>query len=140
MEKEYILNKCKIFWGVFLILLIAGSFSACSRNDESRSSDYGPFDLRDALDRETENATLDQLVSAVKNLSGDNFFLVMSHAEGFIQTMYTEEGFHVEYSHADGYFHGSDYLTEAELITLFSSYYQGDESWTELVDWEEWNK
>ena len=135
---EGVQKKCVFF--LVVMLLSIGVLVSCGDDgptvDAVAPGDAAPFSLRMADGSEIEEATHQQLVEWLESLDSDNHFLVMSHRGGFVQTMTDGETFYVQYNLGQHY-EGVEYLDLDEITTLFSLYYQGDESWKEMVEWQE---
>lgn len=84
-----------------------------------------------------EDPSLTKLLDMIKSLDDDNFFITLSHPDGFLQAAYSEDGFYAEYSGVNGYFGADKALTLKETLELFSNYYNNIENWKGNISWEE---
>ena len=110
-----------------------------SSSDEAQSvSDAGVFHLRDALDREQDNATLEKTAAALDTLSEENFFLVISRGNDFVQVMLDEEAYYVEYADDSGHFSAQESVPRDELMQLLQRFSRAEQDWQQGIDWAEW--
>jgi len=103
----------------------------------AEADDLGPFTVETADGTEIADASLEQVVEVIKSLDSDNFFLIMHNRDGFIQAMIEGDEFYVEYNDGTSQYSAAEYLSIDETVNVFSLYYRGDDSWLDIVEWEE---
>lgn len=81
------------------------------------------------------SASLEQVLEGIESLDEDNFFLILSHEGGFVQTAYSDGEYYVEYNEEGEQFAGTELLSLEEVTELFSLYYRGEEGWMDIVEW-----
>jgi hypothetical protein len=107
-----------------------------SGDEAAEVASYGPFDVETAVGDIVSSATLEQVVEGLESLDDDNFFLTMSHDNGFVQTAVSDDDrYYVEYNDGENQYAGVETLTRDEVIQLFSMYYRGDSEWKDIVEW-----
>ncbi len=114
--------------------------------DQAADADHGlsgadedarPFSLRMADGTELESVSYDQLTEGLQSLDSDNFFLVLSRDDDFIQTAVSENGYIVEYSEGGNHYTSAEIVSEEEMMRFFSMYYNGEDGWKDLFEWKE---
>lgn len=92
------------------------------------------FSVEMASGEEYVKPTVDKLKASLKSLDDDNFFLILSSNDGFIQTSTSEKGFIVQHNHGKGMFEAEAYFTFDELVEIFTAYLKkGD--WKSKAKW-----
>ena len=81
------------------------------------------------------SASLEQVLEGIESLDEDNFFLILSHEGGFVQTAYSDGEYYVEYNEEGEQFAGTELLSLEDVTELFSLYYRGEEGWMDIVEW-----
>lgn len=80
------------------------------------------------------NPTIDKLKASLKSLDDDNFFLILSNNDGFIQTSTSDNVYIVQHNHGKGMFEAEDFFTFDELVDIFSAYLK-KEDWKSKAKW-----
>lgn len=108
----------------------AGSY--CGLNGATQS-----FSLRMADGTEIESVSYDQLIEGLESLDSDNFFLVLSRGNDFIQTAVIENGYLVEYKKDNNQYTSVEGVPGDEMKRFFSMYYNQDDGWKDLFEWKD---
>lgn len=112
--------------------------SAASTASTAGTTSTETFLLNNALGRTWEEATHQQMLDAIEELDGDNFFLVLAGETAVLQTMYEGGQFFVDYQDATEHVHGLEYLSRDEMTEMYSRFYRGDSTWRDMVEWGEY--
>jgi len=83
-----------------------------------------------------ESPSDQKIEEALQSLNDDNFFMILSGKEGFIQTSTSEQGFIVQYSDEGGMFEAEEYFTFEKLVDIFIAYIN-QQDWKEMATWIE---
>lgn len=79
--------------------------------------------------------TQEKIVECLNSLDEDNFFIILSEKENFLQAAYSDEGFVVEYKENGILYAANDILSKESAIDLFIKYFQGQKDWNKNVTW-----
>ena len=139
-----------IFLCVVLIVSACGKDSPAPdetlKDDKAVDTDRGvavtdeydqPFSLRMADDTEIESVSYDQMMEGLESLDSYNFFLVLSEGDDFIQTAVIEGGYLVEYKKDGNHYTSVEAVEEDEMKRFFSMYYNREDGWKDLFEWED---
>ncbi|MEE4196151.1 MAG: hypothetical protein V2I54_00775 [Bacteroidales bacterium] len=83
-----------------------------------------------------ENPSDKKIIEALQSLNDDNFFMILSGKDGFIQTSTSEQGFIVQYSDEDGMFEAEEYFSLDKLEEIFIAYVN-QQNWKKMATWVE---
>lgn len=77
-----------------------------------------------------------KLVECINSLDDDNFFIILTNKEDFIQAAFSDGNFVVEYKENGQQFAAEKVLTKEETIQLFKDYYQEKDNWKKEIVWK----
>ena len=95
------------------------------------------YSLRMADGTELESVTYEQLMEGLQSLDSDNFFLVLTRGEDFIQTSIIEGGYLVEYKEDGEHQTSVEVISEEDMMRFFSMYYRQEDGWKDLFEWKD---
>ncbi len=75
------------------------------------------------------------LVESFNTLSDDNFFISLTNKEDYIQVAYSDKGYSVDYSDANGHFMAKGFLEKEETLQLLIDYLHQKEDWNKNQTW-----
>ena len=79
----------------------------------------------------------EKLKEAVARLDDENFFMILTSDDNFIQAAYSDQGYDLQYKEGQTQYVARDYLTEEKAVEAFISYFQGDGTWKNFTPWDE---
>lgn len=85
-----------------------------------------------------EKVSMEKMISCFDKLDDDNFFVIMSCGDDFIQAAVSDDGFYLEYNENGIQYASSGVIPKNQTIDLFKKYYDGDADWNKNVNWEKY--
>ncbi|MDZ7797031.1 MAG: hypothetical protein U5N56_08290 [Candidatus Marinimicrobia bacterium] len=85
-----------------------------------------------------KNVNEAQLLESFNSLDDDNFFIILSDRDGFIQAAFSEGNYIVQYNADDVQYEANDILTKETTLDIFKKYLLGDPEWRDGVEWTQW--
>ncbi len=79
------------------------------------------------------------LGDCINKLDDDNFFIILSNGDDFMQAAYSDQGLIVQYKEYGQQFEAEEYLTTEQTVELFNNYYRGSTDWKEGYIWVDAN-
>lgn len=95
------------------------------------------FAVEMANGEKIKKVTEKTLKDGISSLDDDNFFLILSCEDDFIQAAYSEKGYDIQYKENGKQYVARDYLTKEQAIEAFIDYYNGGDKWREFTPWDD---
>ncbi|HAF30976.1 MAG TPA: hypothetical protein DCG75_18210 [Bacteroidales bacterium] len=107
-----------------------------AKAEETKPSacDYAEFSIEMASGDTYEKPGIDKLKELLKSLNDDNFFLILTSNDGFLQTTTSEKGYIVQYSDDSGMFEAESIFTLEKVTDIFVLYMNKGE-WKSKAKW-----
>jgi hypothetical protein len=105
----------------------------------AKSSEDTPgknFSIEMANGDKIKSPSINKLEKGIKSLNDDNFYLILSHKDDYIQAAYSAKGHSVEYQDKTGHYEASKLLSQEEVIALFTVYLTKDANWKNGFKWD----
>jgi hypothetical protein len=76
-----------------------------------------------------------KLVESFNSMDDDNFYMILSNGEDFVQAAYSDGKFIVEYSVDGVQYEAKEILSKETALNVFKKYLLGGTDWREGVEW-----
>lgn len=73
----------------------------------------------------------------INKLDDDNFYIILSHNDDYIQAAFSDNTFSVEYNDKNGHFTSVEFLSKDKTTHLFKQYLNQAENWNKDISWEQ---
>lgn len=82
-----------------------------------------------------KNVNEGKLVESFNSMDDDNFFMILSNGDDFVQAAYSDGNYVVEYSIGGVQYEADKVLTKETALNVFKKYLLGATDWLEGVKW-----
>lgn len=95
------------------------------------------FSVEMANGEKFKDVTEKKLREDVSSLDDDNFFLILSSNNDFMQVSYSDKGYDLQYKENGRQYVAVDYLTKKQVTEAFIDYFNGRDKWKKLTAWDD---
>lgn len=82
-----------------------------------------------------ENVNEAKLVESFNSMDDDNFYMILSNKDDFVQAAFSDGNYVVEYSVGGVQYEASKVLPKETALNVFKKYLLGETGWREGVEW-----
>jgi len=75
------------------------------------------------------------ILKCVKKLNDDNFFVILSNEDDYMQAAFSDMGFIIQYSENGQQLEAEEYFTEEQTVDILKKYFHSDMNWKEENKW-----
>lgn len=102
---------------------------------EKTASSKGKMDIELASGDQFKNVNESKLVESFNSMDDDNFFMILSNGDDFVQAAYSDGNYVVEYSVGGVQYEANKVLQKETSLNVFKKYLLGESDWLEGVEW-----
>ena len=81
------------------------------------------------------NVNEGKLVESFNSMDDDNFYMILSNGDDFVQAAYSDGNYVVEYSVGGVQYEANKVLPKETALNVFKKYFLGETGWLEGVEW-----
>ncbi|MFO7810739.1 MAG: hypothetical protein R6V47_05145 [Candidatus Delongbacteria bacterium] len=102
---------------------------------EKSSRSKAKMDIELASGDQFTNVNETKLVESFDSMDDDNFFMILSDGDDFVQAAYSDGNYIIEYSLGGVQYEAGEILPKKTALNVFKKYLLGETDWREGVKW-----
>jgi hypothetical protein len=117
------------------------SFTIPSNSEKNMASNadtkHAGFGIELANGDTFKNVSESLIETCINKLDDDNFYIILSHEDDYIQAAFSDKMYSVEYNDKNGHFTSIENLSKDKTTELFKQYLNQEEGWNTSIGWEQ---
>jgi len=93
------------------------------------------FSIEMANGEEISEVNEASIEKCVNQLNDDNFFVILSNNDDYMQAAYSDQGFIIQYSENGQQLEAEEYFTKEQTVDILTKYFHDDINWKEENKW-----